>query len=167
MKKDIKQLPNIGIEPEKKPNKGKIIIIILTIIAVIAIVLFVLYIIFIYNKPSNKLKRYLSTNEYTCYKKKCVKETKTDKYEIYFTNGNYYVKNKEYTLYIDSTIHIDTKDAYTCTYTTIDDKKLNNINSDLVTDATCRKHIDSVNNYIDVYNDVLNKAKVDVNDLSK
>jgi len=167
MKKNIKQLPSVGIEPAPKSNRGKKIIIALTVLAVIAIVLFTLYIIFIYNKPSNKLKRYLSDNDYVCYKKKCVKETKNEKYEIYFKTGKYFVKNKEYTLVVDNSIIIDTKDAYSCTYPTINNEGLNNINPDLVNDSICRKHIDSVNNYIDNYKNVLNNAKVDVNELSK
>ena len=166
MKNKVKQLPNIGIEDEPKKKKGKIIVIALTIFGIIFVALFILYIIFIYNSNSNKLKRYLSNNDYTCYKKKCVKETKEERIEINFKNFTFFVKNKEYTLTLDNSIFIETKDAYSCTYPKEKDSRISLINNDLTIDKTCRKHIDSVNNYINNYQKMLNDAKIDVNDLS-
>ena len=166
MKNKIKQLPNIGIEEEPQKKKGKMLVIGLTCLGVIFIILFILYIIFIYNSNSNKLKRYLSTNDYTCYKKKCVKETKEERIEIIFKDFTFFVKNKEYSLSLDNSIFLETKDAYSCTYPKEKNSRVSLINNDLTIDKTCRKHIDSVNNYINNYQKMLNDAKIDVNELS-
>ncbi len=167
MKKTVKQLPIIGMEEEKKKRNPKLVLAILIVIGILIITLFILYMIFIYNSPSNKLKRYLTTQEYTCYKKKCVKKTKDERIEINFKTFNYSVINQEYTLTISNMVTLDTKDAYSCTYPKQSEDRISLISDEMTTDKECRKHIDSVNNYISNYQKVLREAKVSVKEISK
>ena len=153
--------------PKDNIKKHNYIIIIITSILALLVVLLIAYFCLIYNKPSNKLKRYLQKQEYTCYKKKCIKETKQDRIEINFKNGNYMVSNNDFTLSITNSIQLENKDAYPCTYPKKTENKLSLIDSERTEDRTCRTYIDSVNDYIFDYQNMLNGAKVDVNDLSK
>lgn len=154
-------------QPKDNIKKHNYIIILLSSTLALLVVILIAYFCLIYNKPSNKLKRYLQKQEYTCYKKKCVKETKKDRIEINFKNGNYIVSNENFTLIISNSIELENKSAYPCTYPKKTNNKLSLIDTEKTTDRTCREYIESVNDYIFDYQNMLNAAKVDVNDLSK
>ena len=53
-----------------------------------------------YNKPSNKLKRYLISNNYECGKSTCHKEIDNVTYTVSYKKDSYQVLNETYTLNI-------------------------------------------------------------------
>jgi len=67
--------------------KNKLWIVILIILIIIGISIFFI----IFNKDSNKLKRYLKHQGYTCNDTICFNEKEGSRYQINYHNGNYKV----------------------------------------------------------------------------
>lgn len=152
-------------ETKTKLNKKNYIIIIIPIILAIILIITIAIFTYNYNKPSNKLKRTLLNNDYTCTKTICTKEDKNYLYKINYIKGEFYAENDSYKIYLNNnnpTIE-EKKTDRVCTYTKDNSQKLDIVDSTYTYDSTCQKYIENVNNVINSFQALLNEAKVDVN----
>lgn len=120
-----------------------------------------------YNKPSNKLKRYLISNNYECGKSTCHKEVDNVTYTVSYKKDSYQVLNETYTLNISKkTPYIVIKGkTETCSYEKEDYESLRLIDDTFIYDKDCEKYIEDINKSIKDYKDILDKSKVDISEL--
>ena len=141
----------------------KIIILILLILVVCLTIYFL-----IFNTNSNKLKRYLKGEGYTCNKTICTKEIKSTRYQINYKKGYYHYEDDDIILDIrkDKTQLEETSSSLKCTFYKESDKSLTAF-TQADTSSTCLIFLEKVNREVKSFQDILKEAKVNFDKLSK
>lgn len=162
MKKNNEELKH---NKEFKMTKKNYIIIIVPIILILLLIGAIAYYVFIYNSNENRLKTYLESKNYTCNSETCSinvnEDTETIDYRtgiLTVSNINYvYMINKNYTSYQDNTKEL------VCTYDS--DKYLfyNSVDATFTTSTNCEVYIPVINKTISKYQEIFDKADIDVN----
>ena len=137
------------------------------LVAVVAIA--IAYYFLIYNKPSNKLKRYLESNSYTCNKKVCTKEENNNRYKINYETGDFALSDNNYVVSLNKQ-HIILelkKENYSCSF-----EKEGYQRNELVDDKfdynyTCSLYINDVNRIIEEYRKIIVNSGLNVNEFEK
>lgn len=150
-------------DKKKKLTKKNYIIIIVPIVLVIILIIAIAFYVFSYSNSSNKLKRYLIDNQYTCNKQICTKEEDNNIYTIYYNDMNYVVENNEYSLTINDssfpTLELKNSD-YICTYTKPSYESFTHIDTSFIHDRKCTEYISDINKNIDLFKNILENSKV-------
>lgn len=142
--------------------------IILCLVGVVIICGLVVFLI-IFNNPSNKLKRYLIKEDYTCNKSICRKDIDNVTYNISYKKASFQVITGDYILNITKrTPYLVTlANAPVCRYEKENYKALSLIDSTYSYSSNCSKYIKDINKYINEYQSILDNSKVTVDELSK
>jgi hypothetical protein len=146
--------------------KKKVLISILIILVIIVITIFLI----IFNKDSNKLKRYLKHNGYTCNETICFYENEGNKYQINYHNGDYKVSgNLEleiHPLYNTATFFGNsvTSVPYQCHYKHEGATELTVFTED-DTASYCTEFLGIVNGEVENYQTIAVKSKTDLSKL--
>lgn len=163
-----KELTYNKTEPKNKFTFKQILnIIYLTLIGIL--IVFILFIIFIYNNDSNKLKRYLTKQDYICKNNICTKEIDGINYSINFKKGIYSASNREYRYELNNINHklVLKEDNSECIFDKDNFTPSDYIDNTFTYSSHCKKYIEDVNKIIKNYNEIKEKSKVDVNSLKK
>ena len=146
--------------------KKKITKVFLITVLVIAVCLTVFLLIF--NTSSNKLKRYLKSEGYTCNKTLCTKKIKTTQYQINYKKCYYHYEDDDLTIDIskEKTLVQPVNKITACTFHKKDDNKLTTF-TDADSSSNCLIYLEKVNIEVNNFKDILKEAKVDFNKLSK
>lgn len=145
--------------------KKKIIIIAsIVLIIILAIVIFL-----IYNKDSNKLKRYLKEEGYKCNSSICSKMDKEIQYQINYKEGLYRYEDSEIIIDISNdrtTVDSAKGGTKVCSFVNNDVKRLTTFTED-DTSNNCLIYLEKVNREVDSFKTIIVKADVDIANLSK
>ena len=146
--------------------KKRIIFCSIIIIIIVAISIF----LFIYNKDSNKLKRYLKKEGYKCNTSICSKTENDIVYQINYKMGTYYYEDQEISITIEknSTI-VDTSKGSSpkiCEYKKDGVNDLTTFTED-DTSNNCTKFLEKVNKRVEDFQRIIVKAGVNISKLSK
>lgn len=163
---ELKQL-TFNKETTKKKLSFKQIKIILIISSILILSVLVLFYIFIYQSDTNKLKRYLKEEGYTCNSKICTKEINDLTYNIDVKDASLNVDSPNYSFILNNAKHsLETKkENNICTYEKMPFSKYEQITDEFTYSRQCKVYIDVVNEIIKNYNIILEESKVDVNKL--
>jgi hypothetical protein len=146
--------------------KKAITIIITAIIIIAVIVIFILA----YNDDSNKLKRYLKKQGYTCNSSICSKTEKDIFYQVDYKEGIYsYESQKEIiSIYKDKTIVDLSKQSSStiCEFQKDGVKDLTTFTEE-DTSNNCLIYLEKVNRLVDDFKKILVKSGTDITKLSK
>lgn len=166
MKKNQELIHN---EKKLKLNKKNYIIIIVPIFLAICLIVAIAFFVFIYTTPSNKIKKYLINNEYTCNKKACIKENNNTIYNYNYLENYLLIENEEYRLTISQNYPIleIKNNEYICSYTTLNYEIFMKVDNNFLYDKHCEKYIPDINKSIDLYKEIINDSKIDVNKIKK
>ncbi len=172
-KKKKKVIKDAKVEKKEKVKlkdliiKNKIIIIIILVIIILGAGSSFTVWYKEYNKPTNKLKRYLDNNGYKCGKSTCrkVKDNKT--YIISYTSDSYQMTNDYYTLNISKRAPYIVVNGKTkiCSYENEDYEPLTDIDKSFTNDKDCAKYIEEINENIKYYKNILSNARVDIKEI--
>lgn len=142
--------------------KKKKIMIIIGIVVVVAVLLSIFLIIF--NKDSNKLKRYLKKEGYTCNEKLCYIDDDGVVNQINYHTGLYTLSGTTY-LQIDPVKKSATYYGanvtgvqFQCNFTNKDAKELTKFTEDN-TSSDCAEHLRFVNREVEKYQVIIVKSK--------
>lgn len=155
---------------KKKLTKKNYIIIIAPIVLSIILILTIAYYVFVYSSSSNKLKRTLLENEYSCNKQVCTKEQNNTHYSIDYKNIIFSVDTNNYHMTVNTnttpSLEIKSKE-YVCTFTKIDYSSLQHIDNTFLYDRQCENYIEEINKRTDEFKSLLDESKIDVNKIDK
>lgn len=153
----------------KKISSKNILLIILLVITIVLLITILAYFFLVYNTPTNKIKRYLTKQEYSCTKNVCIKKTSTDKITISLKDGHLEASNNLYEFYLSETtksLNIK-KTQKVCYYAKENSTAFSTVDDTYTYDLQCEQYIKNVNEYIDTYKKIFTTTKVNVNDLKK
>jgi uncharacterized protein YxeA len=141
-------------------------LIIISIVVFIIICITALFLIF--NKDTNKLKRYLKKDGYTCNSTTCTKIDKDVQYIISYKKGNYHYEDSDITIdiNIDKAIVTQTKGVGEICNFTRNVKKLTTFTEEDTTN-NCLIYLEKVNETVKDYQTLLVKSDTDIINLSK
>lgn len=161
---ELKEL-TLNTKKTKKKLSFKQIKLILIISSIILLTLLILFYIFIYQCDSNKLKRYLKEEGFTCNSKICTKEINELTYNINIKDASLNVDSPNYSFILTNTKHSleIKKENNICTYEKMPFSKYEQITEEFTYSRQCKVYIDVVNEIIKNYNIILEESKIDVN----
>lgn len=148
---------------QEKKKKIIFFLIILLILLIVGLIIFFK----IYNEPSNKLKRTLEKDNYSCNKTICTKEKDNTTYNIAYKKDSFQVITNEYILNITKKgpYLVVQNNSYICEYKTSDKNNLTKLDEESTSNPKCSKYINEINNYIIKYQNILDDAKITISDL--
>lgn len=144
--------------------KKKILILLLI---VILIVLFGGLFFLIYNKDSNKLKRYLIANGYNCNSTICSKSERDTQYYMNYNTGYYKIENNIIIVFEKERLTLtNINNTVNCIYSVSKD----DVNKDIIIPEDeesyeCRNNLDIISQEYANYQNIFVKAKVKVSNL--
>ncbi len=143
--------------------KKKYLIIVLILIIVLGGIFFL-----IFNKDSNKLKRYLKKEGYKCNSSICTKEIPGGTNQINYKKGVYTINSQEYTLEIvNSRATINVKNSNEpCVFAKQDVKNLTTFTEDDTT-PKCLVYLEITNKEVGQFQGVIVRSKANLEKLSK
>lgn len=158
------ELTHKETEQKKKYSKKSIRLILSFVLAALLLVAILFY-IFIYNSDSNKLKRYLINNNYTCNSSICSKDINGVTYNINYKNGDLNIDSPIYSFNLSNTNHkLELKkEKEHCLYEKNNFSKYDEVDETFTYSSRCKAYIEDVNEIISNYNIILGESKVDVN----
>lgn len=164
MKKNNKLVPyeDKKIVPiQKKKISIKKLLIPVIIIAILVLIVFISSLL----NPSNKAKRYLEKNGYTCNKQTCTKDYNNNIYTFNYETLTYYVDTDVYYVNIGETTPSLTlkDDEYVCSFTKDNYKTFTLVDNTFIYNKNCEKYIENVNSHIKEYKEIIELAKINVN----
>ena len=138
------------------------------IIALILIIVLVGIFFLIFNKDSNKLKRYLKKEGYNCNSSICTKEIDGGTNQINYKKGVYTINSQEYTLEIvNSRATITVKNSNEpCVFAKSDVKNLTAFTED-DTSSKCLIFLETTNKEVGKFQSIIVRSKADLAKLSK
>lgn len=146
---------------KKQTNIKKIILPTIIIVAILILVLFISSLL----NPSNKAKKYLESNGYTCNKQTCTKDENNKIYTFNYEDLTYYVDTDFYYVNIGNTPPSLTlkDDEYVCSYTKDEYKPFTLVDNTFIYNQICEKYVENVNSHIKEYEKIITEAKINVN----
>jgi hypothetical protein len=136
------------------------------VLAIVVIAVFTISMINFSNE-SNRLKRYLHKNGYTCNSTNCIKNDNDKEYLVNYKNGELTINTRDYNMVINSNsvnLH-ENNSNQNCTYKREDSKS--NVKNSTNNDTICEKKVEDINNEITKYKELLFKADVSLNKIEK
>lgn len=165
MKEDNKLVPyedkKLIPVPKKKTNIKKLILPLIVIIVVLVLIIFISSLL----NPSNKAKKYLEKEGYTCNKQTCTKDSNNNIYTFNYKTLTYYVDTDKYYVNIGPTSPSLTlkDDEYVCSYTKDEYKIFTLVDNTFIYNQNCAKYVENVNSHIKEYKEIIESAKINVN----
>lgn len=165
MKKENKLVPyedkKVVPVTKKKTNIKKLILPLIILVTIIILIVFISSLV----NPSNKAKKYLEKNGYTCNKQTCTKDTNNNIYTFNYETLTYYVDTTNYYVNIGKETPILTlkDDEYLCDFTKNDYKIFTLVDDTFIYNKNCEKYVENVNNHIKEYKKIITEAKISVN----
>lgn len=149
------------VVPVEKKKNNKIIIAVVIIVVVLSLVIFIASLL----NPSNKAKKYLESNGYTCNKQTCTKDENNNIYTFNYEKLTYYVDTDFYSVNISESLPSLTlkDDDYVCDYTKDDYKKFTLVDDTFIYNQICEKYVENVNSHIREYEKIITESKINVN----
>ncbi len=141
--------------------------ILIAIVVLILISLFGTLFFFIYNKDSNKLRRYLMENNYNCNSTICSKAVKDTQYYMNFKTGYYKIENNTVITFEKEHLTLtNINNTVNCVYEASKD----DVNKTVITPRDeesyeCRDNLDIISQEYENYQDIFVKAKVNISKL--
>ena len=146
-------------------NKKKLII----LVVVLAIIFIGVIFFIIYNKDSNKLKRYLKEEGYNCNSSICTKVDQNIQYQVNYKIGTYRYEDSEIVIDINNertTVDVAKGATKVCTFNKSGVKNLTSFTED-DTSTNCLIYLEKVNREVESFKKILVKSGADIAKLSK
>ncbi len=154
---------------ENKLTKRNYLSIIAPIILSLILIAVIAFYVFNVSNPTHKLKRYLEDFNYFCNKSLCTKINDNETFNINYKTGVLIVDGEGYSITIDKYIpkvSIDSRETI-CNYHSDKYERLTLLDDTFTSDRECLRYIDTINNAITKYKEILNNADVDINEIDK
>lgn len=148
-----------------KLTKKNYFIIIIPIVLILLITAIIAYYTFIYSNNYNKLKRYLTDNNYICNNDSCSINIDEVTEIIDLKTGILTVSNMDYTYMINKNYasYQDNKNELVCSYTSPKYEFYQKIDTSFTDGSNCEVYISKINKSIDKYQGIFESSNIDVN----